>query len=294
MKKSLKIALIVAVSLVLIGLLCIFIAFCSSGFSVKGMFKQEYETQTLVIENCENLKNIDLNERFFDIALYVSEDNACRIEYPVVENVSLTYQLEKDGNTLINTIVDNRKWYEKLNWDLGGSDHKTKIYLPQKEYETIKIKIASGDIDFKCTLTVEQCEISTSSGDIDYSHSGANHINFVTSSGDIRFTSVSEGDINLATESGDIYVGSIWDASLFAHTSSGDITTKSNSFRRFNLSTESGDITANKTYATDWVGFNSRSGDIEVYDMKSHRIYFTTTSGDVEFDMVECDSIIKI
>lgn len=291
MKKTLKITFIVAGIIILTGIICVLIAFCSSGFSFNKMFLQDYEIKTVVIKKSSGITNIEFDNQYFDVEIYESEDGVLRIEYPEVENVIYDYKIDSDGRTLRNSISDNRKWYEHVNWRLGYSDNKTKIYLPKQEYKSFKLKCDSSDVSFRCNIDIGSCEIVTKSGDIHFSNSSADNINLSTSSGDIRFTFVEKIEANLQTVSGDIYIGNVSEAKVLARTTSGDITAETNRFKRFNARTESGDISSKIMSATDWIGLNTTSGDINIFNMRCHQIYLESVSGDIEFDKLDNQSI---
>ena len=286
MKKNVKIALIASAFLVLAGLVCIFAALSSYDFKMDEMVDQKYKTEIFVVENWENVEIIKLNETNCDITFYVAEDNVCRIEYPVINNIVRTYELDKDGKVLINSILDNRHWYEHINIVFNKS-HEVKIYLPEKKYQSLKLNCTSGDINISKEISFNNCEITTTSGDIEFSHSGMVEMKLSTESGDVHFNSVRGGNANIQTTSGDIRMGNITNTSVFAYSTSGDISVNNSTFKHLNAKTTSGDIKADKTHAEEWVGFNSTSGDINAYDMRCGEIHYISVSGDIKFDMVE-------
>ena len=292
MKKSLKILLIVASILILVGFVCMLVAAGSYNFKMYEMFNQEYKSQVFVLENIENLTNLELNQEAYNITFYVAEDNVLRIEYPVMDNVVHTYEVSEDY-VLRNSILDNRKWYEDLNLVFNKTP-EVKIYLPQKQYKALIIKSTSGDVSLTKEISFAYCEISTTSGDIDFSHSGMNEMNLSTTSGDIHFNSVRGGSANIKSVSGDIKMSNNTNTTAFAYCTSGEISISDSIFKRLNAKTTSGDILAYKTHATDWIGFNSTSGDIEIYDMRCSELHYISVSGDIDFDMVENSGFLEI
>lgn len=283
MKKSLKTTLVASGLLALTGLICMLVAFCFSGFGLKSMIDGESETQTVIIENSEDIKNIILNQSCFDLEICLAGDGVFRIENPSVNNLSFDYYLDEDGVTLKNNVTDERKWYEYISLFFNRSEKVTKIYIPQKQYETLNLDCGESDVAVKYNLSFENCEITTTSGDIDYSVVDAQRVKLTTQSGDMRFTHVVHGEASLQTESGDVYISSASDVTVDANTLSGDVSVENASFKRLSVKTESGDITVDKISASEqWMGLNTNSGDINARDVRSEKIYFTTVSGDVD------------
>ncbi|MBQ9848452.1 MAG: DUF4097 family beta strand repeat protein [Clostridia bacterium] len=280
MKKSTVILLSSAIALIVIGALIAFGAMMilSPDFNFENAGDFKMNKRTVVIQ--EEFKRLKVSESFSDIELLRSQDNECKIEFTEPEKVTHTVSVDKNGLLSVK-VVDERKWYDNIG--IGFSESKVKIYLPEKQFESLDIDSASGD-----AMIAKEIEFI--------------NININTASGDITFDSDCKAGYSkstgLSTASGDITVNGLYNGSLFVKTASGDIKLNnvclggdieaeglsnegnSDTIALF-VETASGSIKCNKLCGGK-LSFQSASGDIELLNVCSRgRIEINTASGDI-------------
>lgn len=268
MSKIIKICLLSFVALVLTGIMIILIKDKDSKYF--KIFR--YESEVILEEeyNSDDVNSFDITSDLSDVIITKSNSNSVSVKVYGDKKDEATSSL-KNGKLIINN--DNSTTI-CLFYCLMNS--KIEINVPEAEYDNLKIKIASGDIDVK-DLEFKDIKISSKSGDINIGKVTKADLDLV--SGDINFREMNSG--KLVTISGNIEGNSVNE--INARTISGDIRISSIE-KVCELSTTSGNILVSNLNVFDNSALTTISGDIVVN--KSNNVYFdaSTISGDINIE----------
>lgn len=275
MKKSKKIALIVAVVLIISGLVISLIAFLSVDFDVTQLSTPVYENIYTVDEEFTSIrvKELDGNIRFMP-----AEDNNCKIVCYEEENV--LHKVDVKDDTLVIEKEDNRRWYEHIG--VYTEDVEMVIYLTESSYEKLEISASSSNIVLDEEFGYDDVDITLSSGSVDInSASIIDSLTVETSSGNINVKDTTPEDIYIKTSSGTITVENVSVTAADMITQSGDISIKSSAAEKIRMETSSGNLTTSELLVLGMLKVFSHSGEVELIDSDAESMYIRTTSGDV-------------
>ena len=254
MRKSVLIAIIIAVSCILLGA----VLSCAAIFTVGFRF-EDLETVEMIFGEytiTEDFSAIDIQTTSADVRLMLAEDDVCRIEYATRSGVSYdvtngTLFVETEKTEYISIIHFTRE-SEYVN-----------IYLPRDRYESLIVDTASGDIYvFPAFETVKIAELSSTSGDISFIGTVSDSLTIDSTSGSILIRELNAKTVHVSTTSGEITLNSVYATTVFAKTTSGDVELES--------------VTAKEKLTV-----RTNSGDIELY-CDAGELYLESTSGDIE------------
>ena len=257
MKKSTKIWLITATSLVALGCIMFSVAMTKIHWDFTKLSTVKYETNTY--EVTDDFNSISMLTDTADILFVQSDDKICKVVCYEMSDMKHTTTVQND--TLTINVTDEREWYDHIGITLGSP--KITVYLPKTEYDSLVIKEDTGDIEVPKDFKFGSIDISTSTGDIT--------ITGVTCEGDIVIN-VSTGRANLTD---------IKCKSFISDGSTGDISLKNVIVtEKFSIERSTGDVKFDACDATEiWV--ETDTGDV-TGNLLSEKIFITQTStGDV-------------
>ena len=257
MKKSTKIWLITATSLVALGCIMFSVAMTKIHWDFTKLSTVKYETNTY--EVTDDFNSISMLTDTADILFVQSDDKICKVVCYEMSDMKHTTTVQ--NNTLTINVTDEREWYDHIGITLGSP--KITVYLPKTEYDSLAIKEDTGDIEVPKDFKFGSIDISTSTGDIT--------ITGVTCEGDIVIN-VSTGRANLTD---------IKCKSFISDGSTGDISLKNViATEKFSIERSTGDVKFDACDATEiWV--ETDTGDV-TGKLLSEKIFITQTStGDV-------------
>lgn len=257
MKKSTKIWLITATSLVALGCIMFSVAMTKIHWDFTKLSTVKYETNTY--EVTDDFNSISMLTDTADILFVQSDDKICKVVCYEMSDMKHTTTVQ--NNTLTINVTDEREWYDHIGITLGSP--KITVYLPKTEYDSLAIKEDTGDIEVPEVFKFKSIDIATSTGDI--------IIAGVTCEGDIVIN-VSTGKANLTD---------IKCKSFISDGSTGDISLKNViATEKFSIERSTGDVKFDGCDATEiWV--ETDTGDV-TGKLLSEKIFITQTStGDV-------------
>ncbi len=200
MNKSVRISVLVAIILLLVGGLIFIIALSNAKFDFTKLSTQKFESNTYKLE--ENFENIYINVETSNVTLAISNDNQCKVE--CFEEEKVKHSVKIQNNTLTISAVDNRKWF-----DYVGINFQTptiKIYLPKNTYLSLSIANKTGNIDLPNNFTFESIAIVGTTSNVSCFAQITNNIEIETTTGNIVLGSTETKNINLTATTGNITV----------------------------------------------------------------------------------------
>lgn len=258
MSKKTKIWLMAGVALVILGALLFAASMMAYNWDFTKLSTQNRETNTYEIS--ENFSNISINTDTADVEFVLSGDGNCRVICDETEKEKHSVTV-KDG-TLVIDIIDEREWkdYIGINFDTS----KITLYLPQKEYEAVSVKISTGDI-YMDDLYASDINVSVSTGDVDITDAECKNLVSEGSTGEVYMEDViAEEKLSIQRSTGDIKIISCDADELFIKTSTGDVTGSLKSDKVFITKVNTGDVDVPDTTAGGRCEIATSTGDIKI------------------------------
>ncbi len=280
MKRGTKIWLIIAASLVTVGILIII---CTMAVGHRGFSLREvsgYSSRTVDID--EDFSNISIHASTEDIRLIPSDAGDCKVVFYEPSDIRAVASVD-DGTLSIVTsdLTDVKDWLLNISFFRHGTPAIT-VYLPQSGYTQLYIDSHTGAISVPDNFSFENIEISNSTGDVSCFASASGTITIVCTTGHVNIEDLSAGDLNISSSTGDIRVksaactGSIEIAVDTGNTELSDITCKS-----FTSTGNTGDIFLNEVTAVELISIGCSTGDISFSRCDSQELLITSDTGNV-------------
>ena len=175
MRKTAKIWLVIAASLVFVGLIMFAAVMSEYKWDFSKLSTGKYETNTYEIS--EEFSNLSMNTDTADIIFALSDDGKCRVE--CYEEEKAKHSVAVQENTLVMKMIDEKSWYDYIGINFGSP--KITVYLPKAEYTSLFINGSTGDIEIPKNFKFEGVDISLSTGDVNFFASASKLIIIKTS-----------------------------------------------------------------------------------------------------------------
>lgn len=276
MRPAKKIALIVAVAFVAIGLVLASFALYSIG-DLKGAFHTEsYETKVYTPEG--SFTDIVI-EADCDRVCFVPGEGSCRIECQ--ENEKLTHTVSVKNGTLTVREQDLRNWYQHIGFFFGGERTLT-VYLPQSAYESLSVKSNTGDVEIPADFSFQEAALVTDTADISFYASVKNGLSVTTDTGDMKLAGIGPESLALESDTGKITLNGVQTAAdirIAVHT--GDLSLKDVSCSGFAAKSTTGDMQLENVTASDEMRIETDTGDVDLIACDAGSLDIKTNTGDV-------------
>lgn len=275
MNRSVKIILIAAAALVVLGAILCASAFLGNGKSFDGFGSADYVTNTYDID--ESFRNISIESETEDIIFTRSEDGKCRVIF--YEHEKEPHSADVQGDTLTIRVKDDRKWFEFFS--LGGGPKMT-ICLPAREYAALSVKESTGNIELPEDFAFDSIEISASTGDVDCRASVRGTARIGLSTGDIRISGVTAGELALTVSTGKVEIeNAACSGDLSVKVSTGRSALSGVTCRNFYSEGSTGKITMTDLIADGEISVKRDTGDVKLDRCDAAELTIETTTGDV-------------
>lgn len=294
--KNFKIALIVILSVIVLGL-CVLLGLGISGrFDWRGAAGgagwggryQLVQEQEFPLKDISDIR-IEYTKSSNDVAVYEAEGDSVIVrEYANYETAdSELAKIKLQGGHL--TVKGPRRSNGFFNFN---KDVYTEVYLPAGYSGQLNIGTVSGDISISMDLSLEgELGLTSTSGDM-YTYNQnirAKRINTTSTSGEIRLSVLEADEVNVSTTSGDIWIEKA-DSPVSCASTSGEITVSGGTGDR-EISSTSGDVWVKELSGS--IRVSTSSGEIKISGERGHGS-IGSTSGDVFFSPAELSGDISI
>lgn len=276
MTKITKVWLIIATSLILVGLIIFGGTMMALNWDFRKLSTKSFETNSYDIN--EAFKNISVITNTADIVLKLSESIATKVV--CYEPIKEKHLVSVKDNTLIIEVVDTRKWYDYIGIDFETP--KITLYLPKGEYGELSIKGDTGDVEITNDFKFEKIDISLSTGDVKNLASATQNINLNTSTGDIYTSDISAGSLSLSVSTGAITLSDInCVGDVKTKVSTGKTSATSINCKNFISNGNTGSISLKGVIAKEKFSVERTTGDIKMDKCDAAEILIETDTGDV-------------
>lgn len=271
MNKGTKIALIVALCCIGLGLVLFLFGLSMvgfDGFDFDSLRNGSVDTTNSVVKTAsvsETFSNIEIADVECDLFILPSADGSCHVEY--TDSDLYIHEIEVKGDTLTISREDIGSWEDHI-FVMWGDNTYVKVYLPADTYEDLDLSTVSGDIHVERGFTFANMDAASTSGNIGLFSQVEKSVDISTTSGSIEISSAGSEEMSLNCVSGDI---SLEDMDV------GDLS----------ASTTSGDITLDRVLIAGMMDLDTASGDIELEEVDSESANCSTGSGDISGDILK-------
>ena len=203
MNKHTTIWLIVAASLLILGLLIFTGVMMAYQWDFTKLSTVKYEINTYEIN--DEFQNISIKTDTADICFLPSGDGACRVVC-YEESKQRHAVTVQDGHLVIDK-VNQRKWYDHIGINFGNLS--ITVYIPKGEYGALAIKASTGDVAIPKDFKFASMDISASTGDVTNYASASGRIKIKASTGDIHVENLTTDSLDLSVSTGKVTASGI-------------------------------------------------------------------------------------
>ena len=298
MKRSTKIACILAAVLIGAGVICASVGFVFMDFDFFTLNTTETVKNTHLIDDAFTSIAVDTSD--CDVNLIPAEGDACRVECIEAEN--RMHQVAVKNGTLCITEIDTRHWYDHIGFGLF-KQLEINLYLPVAVYESLSVHTNTGDLSVTAG-SFSDLKAETDTGDVEITTGAYKTLEVTTHTGDIRLEHAVVGvELSLDTDTGSIHLNLCDVSSARAETNTGNVTISAGAVCSFVIETDTGDVnlknlTANGLSVTCNTGaisltevdvksnviLETDTGDISLTSCNAFTISALTDTGDVELE----------
>lgn len=276
MRKTTKIWLVIAASLVVVGLIMFAAVMSEYKWDFVKLSTGKYETNTYEIS--EEFSNISMNTDTADIIFALSDDGNCKVE--CYEEEKAKHSVTVEEGTLIIKMIDEKSWYDYIRINFGSP--KITVYLPKAEYTALSINGSTGDIELPKDFKFEIVDISLSTGDVDSFASASGLIKIKTSTGNICIESASARALDLSASTGGITISNvICERDTNINVSTGKIKLNNIECKNLISSGDTGDISLTHVIAAEKFSIKRSTGDVRFDGSDAAEISVETDTGEV-------------
>ncbi len=277
MSKKIKVWLIVATSLIIVGGVIFAGVMTVLKWDFKKLSTSEYETNSYNIDG--DFDRIDIDTSITDIDIVLSEDGACKVVCYELSKVK--HEVTTVDGTLEIQENDLRKWYEYIGINFGTP--KITVYLPKDRYCALSIKNSTGDIEIAKDFKFKSIDIMLSTGDVKIFASTDQAISTVASTGDILVENVTAGSLSAVTTTGHITVKGVnCSGDIKADVTTGKVELDDVTCGNLDSNGSTGDISLKNVIATEKFSIKRSTGDVKFDRCDAAELFIETDTGDVE------------
>lgn len=275
MKKGTIIALIVAISLIIVGGTVLVLGLSFAGGSEPKSILTEHTVP--VRESFESIL-IDTQDCSVEFVPYAGEADA-HIVLRQREDVS--HQILVADGTLKIEMHDDRDWRDHVGIFSAIENMEMKIYLPEKQYESLIVYTATGDVKVPGELSVKEATLRSDTGDIHYFGKTAASLDCMSSTGDISVRGGAPALMKLQTNTGDINLQGVAGTEIYLENNTGETEMENVTAQMLSCSSDTGDVELEKVLIEDYLQIFTTTGDVGIENSDAGAVNIETDTGDV-------------
>ena len=258
MSRKIKLWLIVAASLVVIGCVIFASVMSTLKWDFSKLSTQNFELNTHEIT--EDFSNISIVSNTADIVFKVSENKNCSVV--CFEKETEKHSVFVQDDTLFVEINHETEWYQHIG--INFESPKITIFLPESEYDSLIVKESTGDINIQ-NISLKALNLSVSTGDVFLTNIKCENFTSKSDTGDISLENVVATEkILIETTTGDVEFKKCDANEIFVRTSTGDVKGSFLTNKVFAVETRTGDINVPETSNGGKCEIKTSTGDIEI------------------------------
>lgn len=277
MSKHIKIWLVAAILLLVLGCILFIGTMSVLKWDFAALSTSKYETNTYEIT--ESISAISIHTNTADIRFIASEDATCTVI--CYEQKNVTHTVTAQDGTLSIEVVDARKWYEHIGFHFKSPS--ITVYIPEGDYGALSITSDTGDVEIPKDFHFASIDISEDTGNVTNYASAAEAIKIKTSTGDICVKNVSAGSLDLTASTGDMTVSGVTcEGDVSVDVSTGKVYLTDITCKNVTSDGSTGNISLKNVIAEEKISIERSTGDVNFERSDAAEIFVETDTGEVE------------
>ena len=277
MSKALKVWLIIAISLIIIGGLI----FTGTMYMLDWDFRKLNTTksETIRYEITEEFTDINIKSDTADIKFKPSTDGKTTVVCE--EEANEKYEVKVENGKLSIKLIDTKKWYDRIGFSFN--EFSVTVNLPAKDYQSLVIQGSTGDIEIAEGCKFVDVDIKISTGCVKFNADASGEVSLKTSTGDISAENISPNLLEVSATTGNTMLKRIACAGdIKLKASTGDATLTDISCRNLVTVADTGDLKMKQVVATERLEIETDSGDVKFESCDAAEIDIETDTGCVK------------
>ena len=277
MKNKIKVWIIIAVSLILVGGVIFTGVMSVLKWDFKKLSTANFETNSY--ETSEKYTNISIVTNTADVTVIPSENAQTTVV--CYEETKLNHTVCVKDDTLSVEYTDTRKWYEHISFFEFGSP-KITLYIPEGSYGNLSVELSTGDVEIADNFEFNNVDISGSTGNTIFKASTLNDLKIKRSTGHVTLENVTANNVNLTTSTGDINANAVDCSGKFSlEVTTGKANLTKVKCNNLSSSGNTGDITLINAIATNKFDIKRTTGNIKLDKCDANELLIKTSTGNV-------------
>ncbi len=286
MTKKIKTWLIVALSLIAVGMLAFVALMTYHCWDFKKLSSNKYQPNAYEVS--ESFDSISIDTETADVRFALSQDGKCKVV--CAEQEKMTYSVAVTNNELTVKMIDERKWYDHL---FNFAPNEMIVYLPLANYNSLTLQSDTGDVEIPHGFTFENITIALTTGDVDSCANAAQLVQISTTTGDIEVENATVGALKLSSTTGDIDVENVTcNGDISITLTTGDSELENVTCQNFTSGGTTGELSMSKLIASGKITIERDTGDVEFDRCDGGEITVETTTGDVKGSLLTAKTFI--
>ena len=275
MRKTTKVWLITAASLVLIGCILFVGVMSMLEWDFTKLSTTKYETNTYEVS--EAFDSISINTDTADIVFALSDDGKCKVECYEGENTNHSVAVK---NNMLVIDTNPKSWYYYIGLSFDSS--KITVYLPSTQYTSLQIDESTGDVKIPNEFMFKNADISLSTGNVHFCGSASDILKIKTSTGAISVENISVGSLDLKVTTGTVTVSDVnCEGDVTVGVSTGKTYLSDTRCKNVISSGSTGDISIDNVIAEEKFSIKRSTGKVNFIGSDASEIFVETNTGDV-------------
>lgn len=276
MSKNIKLWLIIAAILMLLGSIVFVGAMSMIKWDFKKLGTSSFETNTHELN--EDFHNIRLKSNTADILFVPSENGECKVV--CYEETDAKHSVSVQDGTLTICVDNQKKWFQYIGIHTGTP--KITLYLPKTEYGTLNIENSTGAVVIPKNFQFEAMDISVTTGTVKNYASVTGSVNISSTTGAVTVESISAGALEISVTTGNVKASGIsCQGDVSVNVSTGRTELMDISCKRVVSTGNTGDITLRNVLAEEKFAIERSTGDVKFTNSDAAEIFVKTDTGDV-------------
>ena len=198
-----------------------------------------------------------------------------------------THDVSVSDGTLLIKGKDTRKWYEHIfNWNWFDKVSIT-VYMPEGDYDALKVKSSTGDIVVPEDFTFASFEAKASTGNITSKANVTGDITVTASTGKINFENITANRMDLKASTGDIRLKDVnVTEDIKLKTSTGDFNLENVTCKSYESSSSTGDLNFNNVKVTNTINVKNDTGHVKMIASDAEELDIKTSTGYVNLELL--------
>lgn len=232
----------------------------------------------------EKVSNFNIDVGTVDVNYVPTSDGSTKVVCHELKKIP--HEVKVVENTLTIQKQDLRKWYEMIfNWNFDKKD--ITIYLPEGEYQTLKLNSSTGNVTIPNHYSFEKGNIALSTGNLNISSNIKTDLDIKSSTGDINVQGLTANNLSINASTGNVNVKNVViNETVNTHTSTGHISYTNVNAKEGDFSASTGKVKLDSLLIQNHLKIQTSTGDVNIKSSDASSLYIKASTGDVDAELL--------